>query len=274
MVRFILSKLLYLVPTFLGITVIAFSFVRILPGDPVLLMAGERGVSPERHAELTAQLGYDKPVVMQYFDFLGRLLQEAGADRIPDPVPGNGRTGPLRHHHRHADRCAGGRAGRHQAGKLVRPDFHDRRAGGLFHADLLVGPAADHPVFGHPGLDPGVGPHQPAPDVGAERRVHLGAEPPDPALCRAGDDPAGGDRAADPFGHAGGDGRGLCPHRPRQGDAPLPRDRRACPAQCHDPGDHHHRPANRCADGRRHPDRDDLFLARHRQMDDRFHLAP
>jgi len=75
MVRFLLSKLLYLIPTFLGITIVAFGFVRILPGDPVLLMAGERGVSPERHAELSAQLGFDKPVVMQYLDFLGRLLQ-------------------------------------------------------------------------------------------------------------------------------------------------------------------------------------------------------
>lgn len=75
MVRFILTKLLYLIPTFLGITIIAFGLVRILPGDPVLLMAGERGVSPERHAELTAMLGYDKPLVMQYFDFLGRLFQ-------------------------------------------------------------------------------------------------------------------------------------------------------------------------------------------------------
>ena len=75
MVRFLLSKLLYLIPTFLGITIVAFGFVRILPGDPVLLMAGERGVTPERHAELSAQLGFDKPVVMQYLDFLGRLLQ-------------------------------------------------------------------------------------------------------------------------------------------------------------------------------------------------------
>ncbi|MCT4333987.1 ABC transporter permease subunit [Paracoccus sp. YLB-12] len=74
MVRFLLAKLLYLIPTFLGITIIAFGFVRILPGDPVLLMAGERGVSPERHAELSAQLGFDKPVVMQYLDFLWRLL--------------------------------------------------------------------------------------------------------------------------------------------------------------------------------------------------------
>jgi dipeptide transport system permease protein len=75
MIRFFLSKLLYLVPTFIGITIVAFSFVRILPGDPVLLMAGERGVTPERHAELSAQLGYDKPVVMQYFDYLWGVLQ-------------------------------------------------------------------------------------------------------------------------------------------------------------------------------------------------------
>ena len=74
MIRFILGKLLYLVPTFLGITLIAFGFVRVLPGDPVLLMAGERGLTPERHAELSAQLGFDKPVWMQYLDFLGRLL--------------------------------------------------------------------------------------------------------------------------------------------------------------------------------------------------------
>ena len=75
MIRFLLSRLLYLVPTFIGITVIAFSFPRFLAGDPVLLMAGERGVTPERHAELSAALGYDKHIVLQYFDFLGRLFQ-------------------------------------------------------------------------------------------------------------------------------------------------------------------------------------------------------
>ncbi|WP_299845687.1 ABC transporter permease subunit [uncultured Paracoccus sp.] len=75
MVRFILTKLLYLIPTFLGITIIAFGLVRILPGDPVLLMAGERGVTPERHAELSAALGYDKSLPLQYLDFLGRLMQ-------------------------------------------------------------------------------------------------------------------------------------------------------------------------------------------------------
>ena len=73
MLRFILSKLLYLIPTVFGITLVAFGFIRLLPGDPVLLMAGERGVSPERYAEITAQLGYDRPLWQQYFSYLGDL---------------------------------------------------------------------------------------------------------------------------------------------------------------------------------------------------------
>lgn len=74
MLRFILTKLLYLVPTMLGITLVAFGFIRLLPGDPVLLMAGERGVSPERYAQIAAQLGFDKPVWQQYLHYLGNLL--------------------------------------------------------------------------------------------------------------------------------------------------------------------------------------------------------
>ncbi|WP_435166569.1 ABC transporter permease subunit [Falsirhodobacter sp. 1013] len=75
MIRFLLGKLAYLIPTFIGITVVAFGFVRLLPGDPVLLMAGERGISPERHAELSAQLGFDRPIVVQYLDFVMGLFQ-------------------------------------------------------------------------------------------------------------------------------------------------------------------------------------------------------
>ncbi len=75
MFRFIFLKLLYLIPTLIGITLVAFGFIRLLPGDPVLLMAGERGVSPERYAQISAQLGYDKPIWQQYFSYLGDLLQ-------------------------------------------------------------------------------------------------------------------------------------------------------------------------------------------------------
>ncbi|SNX70185.1 dipeptide transport system permease protein [Cereibacter ovatus] len=75
MIRFLLGKLAYLIPTFIGITIVAFGFVRLLPGDPVLLLAGERGITPERHAELSAQLGFDRPIWVQYLEFVGNLFQ-------------------------------------------------------------------------------------------------------------------------------------------------------------------------------------------------------
>lgn len=75
MFSFLLKRIGLLIPTFIGVTLAAFSFVRILPGDPVLLMAGERGISPERHAELLAQFGFDRPLYEQYFDYLFSALQ-------------------------------------------------------------------------------------------------------------------------------------------------------------------------------------------------------
>ncbi|MEZ5812725.1 MAG: ABC transporter permease subunit [Rhizobiaceae bacterium] len=75
MLSFFFRRLLLLVPTFIGVTIAAFSFIRILPGDPVLLMAGERGTTPERHAELMHQFGFDRPLYVQYFDYLFSALQ-------------------------------------------------------------------------------------------------------------------------------------------------------------------------------------------------------
>ncbi len=74
MFRFILHKLLLIIPTFIGITIVAFSFVRVLPGDPILLMAGERGVTPERYKELLTQFGFDRPIPVQYFEYFTNLL--------------------------------------------------------------------------------------------------------------------------------------------------------------------------------------------------------
>jgi dipeptide transport system permease protein len=74
MLRFILSRILVLVPTFIGVSIVAFAFIRLLPGDPILLLAGERGMTPERYAELQHTFGYDRPIVIQYLDYLGGLL--------------------------------------------------------------------------------------------------------------------------------------------------------------------------------------------------------
>lgn len=74
MLRFILSRLLTFIPTFIGVTIVAFLFIRLLPGDPILVLAGERGISEERYAELMAQFGFDKPLWRQYIDYLLGVL--------------------------------------------------------------------------------------------------------------------------------------------------------------------------------------------------------
>jgi dipeptide transport system permease protein len=75
MLKFLFTKLAMIVPTFIGVTIASFAFIRLLPGDPILLMAGERGVTPERRAELERIMGFDRPLWEQYFSFLGDLLQ-------------------------------------------------------------------------------------------------------------------------------------------------------------------------------------------------------
>jgi len=66
----LLKRIGLLIPTFIGVTIASFAFIRLLPGDPVLLMAGERGLTPERHAELLHQFGFDRPLWQQYMDYL------------------------------------------------------------------------------------------------------------------------------------------------------------------------------------------------------------
>jgi dipeptide transport system permease protein len=75
MLRYILYKLALIVPTVFGISLAAFSFVRLLPGDPILALAGQRSISPERYAELREKFGYNRPIWQQYFEYLGNVLQ-------------------------------------------------------------------------------------------------------------------------------------------------------------------------------------------------------
>ncbi|MFZ1679513.1 MAG: ABC transporter permease subunit [Rhizobiaceae bacterium] len=74
MLRYLLGRLVVLIPTFIGVSIIAFSFIRLLPGDPVMLLSGERVMSPERHAEISRQLGLDRPILIQYFDYLSGVV--------------------------------------------------------------------------------------------------------------------------------------------------------------------------------------------------------
>ncbi|QGZ34803.1 ABC transporter permease subunit [Stappia indica] len=74
MIRFLFARLALLVPTFIGVTIVAFGFIRLLPGDPVLLLAGERGLSPERYNQLMEQFGFSEPIWRQYLDYIAGVL--------------------------------------------------------------------------------------------------------------------------------------------------------------------------------------------------------
>jgi len=63
-----------IIPTFIGVTLLTFALIHLIPGDPVVLIAGERGITPERHAILRAELGLDKPIMVQYGRYVWGVL--------------------------------------------------------------------------------------------------------------------------------------------------------------------------------------------------------
>lgn len=74
MFAFILRRLALVIPTFLGITLLAFSLIHLIPGDPVMVMAGERRLDPEFYKEVMHRLGLDRPLWEQYLSYLWRAL--------------------------------------------------------------------------------------------------------------------------------------------------------------------------------------------------------
>ena len=74
MVSYIIRRLLLTVPTLIGVTLIVFSMVRLIPGDPAIAIAGEHA-SVEVVTAIRERLGLDRPFIVQYVIFLGNLLR-------------------------------------------------------------------------------------------------------------------------------------------------------------------------------------------------------
>jgi len=70
MISFILKRIVLVIPTFLGVTLLTFALIRLIPGDPVEILMGERGMDPVRHAQMLADMGLDKPMLSQYWHYL------------------------------------------------------------------------------------------------------------------------------------------------------------------------------------------------------------
>jgi dipeptide transport system permease protein len=74
MFGFFLRRIGMVIPTFVGITLLVFSLIHMIPGNAVEALSGERGMEPERYARLLHEYGLDRPLYVQYFDYLGKVL--------------------------------------------------------------------------------------------------------------------------------------------------------------------------------------------------------
>ncbi len=167
MLRFVVARLAVLIPTFLGVTIVAFVLIRLMPGDPIELLVGERGIDAgaachaagparPRPAALAAVRGLHRrpaqgdlgrsistrqPVLSEFLTLFPATIELsvcALALAVLIGLP--------------AGIIAGVRRGS-AFDQTLMGDLADR----LLDADLLVGPAADHPVLQHAPLDAGVG---------------------------------------------------------------------------------------------------------------------
>ncbi len=70
---YIIRRLLQMIPVIIGITLVAFLFIQLLPGDPVVTMLGGKA-SPEEVARIHAEFGLDQPLPTRYFLFIGNAV--------------------------------------------------------------------------------------------------------------------------------------------------------------------------------------------------------
>jgi peptide/nickel transport system permease protein len=79
--RFIARRLVQMVPVVLGVTLVTFFMLRLVPGDPADIMLGTRA-TPENVARLRRNVGLDKPLIVQYGYFVRNLVQGDLGDSI------------------------------------------------------------------------------------------------------------------------------------------------------------------------------------------------
>jgi dipeptide transport system permease protein len=75
MFGFVLRRIALIVPTFIGVTLLAFALIHLIPGDPVENVSGERGMDPARRERLLHEFGLDRPLPVQYASYVAQVLQ-------------------------------------------------------------------------------------------------------------------------------------------------------------------------------------------------------
>jgi dipeptide transport system permease protein len=75
MIRFVVQRVLLIIPTFLGAALLTFVLIHSIPGDPIQMMLGEKVIDPARKAAMLAQYGLDQPLWMQFLQYIWHVVQ-------------------------------------------------------------------------------------------------------------------------------------------------------------------------------------------------------
>jgi peptide/nickel transport system permease protein len=86
MLRFVVRRLLLLIPILIGLSLLVFLWIRALPGTPATTLLGERA-TPEAIEAINEQLGLNKPVYVQYFDYVQSVVQLDFGDSVTSRRP-------------------------------------------------------------------------------------------------------------------------------------------------------------------------------------------
>lgn len=86
MTRYLARRFILLFPTLLGISLATFALLRLIPGDPAVVMLGEHA-TPEQAARLREAQGLDQPLPVQYLCYVSRLLRGDWGYSIKTNIP-------------------------------------------------------------------------------------------------------------------------------------------------------------------------------------------
>ncbi|MDT0547079.1 MULTISPECIES: ABC transporter permease [Streptomyces] len=73
--RYVLRRLLQMIPVFIGTTLLIFLMIHVLPGDPIRAMWGDKAADPAQVVQLRHKFGLDKPLWQQYVDYMVNLFK-------------------------------------------------------------------------------------------------------------------------------------------------------------------------------------------------------
>jgi len=72
--QYIIRRLFALIPVLIGVSLVVFFLIRMIPGDPVIVMLGERA-NPQDIERVRREMGLDRPIYIQYIEWMGRVLR-------------------------------------------------------------------------------------------------------------------------------------------------------------------------------------------------------